>query len=757
MKNKLFLLLKFILFSFLFFLLSRAGINGLIYPFAFSMLFALAWANQKMWLILPAYLVGAIGGDYSFEGIMSALITAVLLASVYYIHVSVKKPMKKWELFVLAFFSQTGRIIFDIIAGEVLKAVLTPLVGICYLYLLLMVIEPILMRGLSYKLTLPEIVAGGVMLSSISIGLSACDIYGFSLLKFFLALSLLVISNVTSAGRTIIFASIISLGSLLESNNPVYFAPFMIWALAVVSFKFLNRYISAVALMLAEVLNIFYFNLYYSFSWVGIASVISAVVVFCLIPSKVFHSLALLLSPAENKSAVKCMLNRNREIMERRLNNLSEVFFDMNVVFRRLIKKEANIEEIKDMLFEEIKSVICKGCPEQKHCHRTFSQDTKELFENLITVAMERGKITLLDLPSYLSSRCGRSGQLISEINTLTAQYKSYSQLVGNVDNSKLLISDQLEGVSTIMKTLAGEVDTMISMDNVREKKLIDELSSNNIICSDAIVYEKDARTMMATLVVREEDINKLKLQSVASKICGQKMAIYDVYPTEKAGLMAVNMKTAPRFDCVFGLASTPKSGSVSSGDRHSFERLDGDKFIFAICDGMGSGEKAGEKAETAIGLIENFYKAGFPSDIVLSSVNRLMNLEKEDIFSSIDIVIVDLKEGVGDFIKMGASSSYIRGEDGCHIVQCSSLPVGIIDNAKAKTQKVVFKDKDFIVLCSDGVNDSFGKDSEFKDFLLTIKTANPQEYADQILEKALSVNNGYAVDDMTVIVVKIM
>lgn len=756
MKNKIQLLLKFILFSILFFILSSGGINGIIFPFAFSMLFALAWANQKIWIILPAYLVGAIAGDYSFEGIMCALVTASVLGVAYYIHLSIKKPIQKWELFALAFFSQTARIVFDVLNGEILKGIISPLAGLCFLYILLMIIEPVLMRGLSYKLTLPEIIAGGVVVASFAIGLSALDIYGFSLLKMFVVFSLLVISTVTSAGRSVIFASIMALGALIENNNPIFFAPFLIWALVAAIFKFSNRYISALAVVLAELIINFYFNLYYSFSWVGLSSVLVGVALFCALPSKVFSSLTLLLSPAHNKSAVKCMLNRNREILERRLNNLGEVFFDMNIVFRKLIKKEASEAEVKEMLFEEIKSSICKGCSEQKHCHRTFSEDTKQLFINLITIAMERGKITLLDFPTYLSSRCMRSGQLIGDINTLTNQYKSYSALVGNVDNSKLLISDQLEGVSTLMKTLAGEVDTMISMDNAKEKRIIEELSSNNIICTDALVYERDARTMMATLVVREEDVNKLKLQSIASKVCGNKMAINDVYPTEKAGLMAVNLKTAPRFDCIFGLASTVKSGGVSSGDRHSIERLDGDKFIFAICDGMGSGEKAGEKAETAIGLIENFYKAGFPSDIILSSVNRLMNLEKEEIFSSIDIVVVDLKEGVGDFIKMGAASSYIRGEDGCKIIECSSLPVGVIDNAKPMTKKVVFQDKDFIVLCSDGINDSFGKDSDFKDFLLTIKTSNPQEYAEEILQKALSVNNGYAVDDMTVIVVKI-
>ena len=756
MKYKIELLVKFLLFSLLFFLLSKAGINGIIFPFAFAMLFALAWANQKIWLLIPSYLIGFISANPNFEGIISALVTVCVLSVAYYIHIHFKKIMQKWELFLLAFVSQTAQIIFDVLNNEIFKGVLTPIVGICYLYLLLMVIEPLLMRGLSYKLTTPEIIAGCVALISISVGLSTCNIYGFSLLKLFVALSLLILANVTSAGRTVIFSSIMALGSLLENNNPLFFAPFLIWAVAIISFKCLNRYISALTLILAELIITFYFNLYYSFSWLSLAPVLAAILIFCLLPKKMFASLEVLLNPNQGKSAVKCMLNRNRDILERRLNNLSEVFFDMNIVFRKLIKKQASEDEIKSMLYEELKSTICKGCSEQKHCHRTFSADTEELFKNLITIAMERGRITLLDLPSYLSSRCGKSGQLISEVNTLTSQYKNYSALVGNVDNSKLLISEQLEGVSHLMKTLAGEVDTMISMDELREKKLIEELSSNNIICTDSLVYEKDARTMMATLVVREEDINKLKLQGIVSKVCGQKMAIYDVYPTEKAGLVAVNMKTAPRFDCIFGLASTPKSGGVSSGDRHSIERLDGDKFIFAICDGMGSGEKAGEKAETAIGLIENFYKAGFESDTILSSVNRLMNLEKEDIFSSIDIVIVDLKDGVGDFIKMGASSSYIRGEDGCKIVECSSLPVGILDNAKAVTKKVVFKGKDFVVLCSDGISDSFGSDSEFKDYLLTIKTANPQEYANEILQTALSKNNGYAVDDMTVIVVKI-
>ena len=48
MKTKLFYFAQFLGFIILFYVLSLASIGGLIFPFAFSMLFALAWANQKV-------------------------------------------------------------------------------------------------------------------------------------------------------------------------------------------------------------------------------------------------------------------------------------------------------------------------------------------------------------------------------------------------------------------------------------------------------------------------------------------------------------------------------------------------------------------------------------------------------------------------------------------------------------------------------------------------------------------------------------
>ena len=415
------------------------------------------------------------------------------------------------------------------------------------------------------------------------------------------------------------------------------------------------------------------------------------------------------------------------------------------------------LDEVKTLLEQEITDKICSFCPERNHCHRTFSENTKQVFDELITISFERGRATLLDIPSYLTSRCKQTNSILGSINTLTAQYKKYMTMVNDVDTSKVIIAEQLLGISKIMGGLSKEIETNISFDTVRENKILDELTYYNVICIDVVVFQKDIWTMEASLVVRNEDSEKLRLAEVVSKVCGCKMAVYEIFPSSRPGYSVVNLKTAPKFDCLFGVSQKTKNGSKVSGDTYSIVKLDGEKILFAISDGMGSGEKAENVSELSISLVENFYKAGFDNDLILSTVNKLLNLHKEEIFSALDICILDEKNVMVDFIKMASPNSYILNEDECQVVQAGALPIGIVDETKPLVKKNVINSKDFVILFSDGISDSFQTSEELQECIKSIKTKNPQEFADEILERALACNNGYAVDDMTVIVIKIL
>jgi stage II sporulation protein E len=215
-------------------------------------------------------------------------------------------------------------------------------------------------------------------------------------------------------------------------------------------------------------------------------------------------------------------------------------------------------------------------------------------------------------------------------------------------------------------------------------------------------------------------------------------------------------LKNVPKYDCLFGLATMTKTGSEFSGDSHSEIRISENKFLFAICDGMGSGERAKETSNIAISLIENFYKAGFDNETILSSVNKLLVLQRDENFSAIDVCVVDLSNGILDIIKMGSPSGYILSKEEVKTIEGGTLPLGIVGESQPMIKKYVIDENEYVVLMSDGISDSFASDRQISDFLSKINTTNPQTMADKLLQKALDNNNGRAIDDMSILIIKI-
>ena len=747
----------FLSFVLLFFILNNASINNILYPFSFGMLFALTWANQKVYLLAPAYLISGLVLDFSLDNAISILVTIFMLVVPYYIHILCKKVMKKWEFGLFSLLSQTATLAFAIVyESSVVLSAVNIILGVLYMYSAIIIFEALIVRGFTNKLTSIELVSLFIIVMSLCAGLVNISIGGFSFLKLFVSLILFIFAFTSSSVLTLLMAITAGAGALLATNNPIYMTPFVIWALCALVFKNHHKIFMVIGVLCSEVIIGLYFKLYPAFNIIEALPVLLSACIFFILPNKWLNEFAVIFNLSKDRLAMKNVVNRNRELLCKRLSNLAEVFNDMNIIYRNMIKKGMSKEDVKKILYEELCDKICSYCPERNHCHRTFADSTKKVFEELITIAFERGKATLLDIPSYLTSRCKQTTAILGSVNTLTAQYKKYLTMASDVDSSKLMIAEQLLGISKVIDALSKEVDSNISFDTVRENKILDELTYHNIICIDAVVFEKDIHTLVASLVVRKEDAEKPRIVDCVGKICGQKMAVFEMFPSVRPNYTVINLKTAPRFDCMFGVSQRTKANSSVSGDNYSVIKLDGDRILFAISDGMGSGEKAENYSELSIALIENFYKAGFDNDIIISSVNKLLNLHKDDIFSALDIGVLDLKNGICDFIKMASPVTFIVSTEEVKKVESTSLPLGIVDDAYPLIKKEVVSSGDYIILVSDGISDSFENDEVFKDEILSLRAKNPQELADQLLERALSKNKGYAIDDMTVLAIKI-
>ncbi len=225
---------------------------------------------------------------------------------------------------------------------------------------------------------------------------------------------------------------------------------------------------------------------------------------------------------------------------------------------------------------------------------------------------------------------------------------------------------------------------------------------------------------------------------------------------SEIGGTKEIVLKTAPNYDIVFGSSACSKNGVSLSGDTHSLIKIDDGKYMVALCDGMGSGEKAHSVSDLTITLIENFYKAGFDNETILNSVNRLLTLNADENFSALDICVFDTRKNIMDFIKLGAPYGFIKHKTETEVISTSGLPIGVLSEMQPHITKKMFSDFDIVVLVSDGISEAFGSEEELKTFINNSTTLNPQTLADDILDRAVDLVNGNCTDDFTCVAVRI-
>ena len=171
-----------------------------------------------------------------------------------------------------------------------------------------------------------------------------------------------------------------------------------------------------------------------------------------------------------------------------------------------------------------------------------------------------------------------------------------------------------------------------------------------------------------------------------------------------------------------------------------------------ALSDGMGSGEYARKISDCTVSLVESFYRAKMPPELILETVNRLLSFNKEESFACVDIATVDLGEGFADVVKIGSPLGFIFSEQKIEILESESLPLGILDGVKPTTLRKKLEDGDTLLFISDGVTEAFGSSADIADFLQTLSPHNPQALADALIAEALARENGHARDDMTAV-----
>lgn len=750
MKTKLIIryTVFFLCFCFYFYMESITGVR----PFAIALFMALVYCRQNVLILTPLYIGAAMIAAPTLSNLLIAATPCAVIAAAYFVHYKLRYKINLFSLSVYTLLSQVTLLVLECKSVDLIANCLISVLGAqIFTYCAIVIVYLILVKELKFRPTSEEMLAGGAVLFSLGMGLAVIQIAWF--VPFFLAAVFASLAALFADRRAAVIIPVaMGAGASVASGSPDFLSVSVLYGLIACSFGKENYYLAGIGMLAIDVIFRLYFDALGGFDYLALIAPAIGVAVFFALPKKVRVRLSSFGSALRDKQAGRAIVNRDRQSVASKLGNLSKVFYEIkDILLTELAEKQQSSDTAS--LTSEVCARCCSTCSNSSVCRDALGgSDTGVVVQGLVLAALDNGKATILDTPSFLSSRCKKINGMISATNDAIERHKQFEGRRLQIDEGREMLGEQMGGVAELMDELKTEIDKKLSYDTALESTLIEELTRYNIGASEAAIYTGGGKNKSLTLVVKECDSGKVKLADTVNEVMGTRMQITKTEPVVDGNVTAY-YEAAPLYSVVYGEREIVKEGEEINGDRHKVVKISDGRVLLILSDGMGSGERAGRTSGYALSLIESLYRAGFGYRTVVGAVGRLLSVRDTEEFNALDIAGIDLYSGDVDFIKAGGRESFILTGGAVEVIECGSLPVGITDEAVTVVEQRRLSTDSFVVMASDGVIDILGRDAIVA-LLESVDTANPDAIAELIISNVKRISA--AKDDASVLVGKI-
>lgn len=445
---------------------------------------------------------------------------------------------------------------------------------------------------------------------------------------------------------------------------------------------------------------------------------------------------------------------------EERLLGYAESFQGLSQVFHSMSAAHQNgaAEEL-GQIQNELTGKICASCDA---CAVCWERDPAPLYGALsgILSAIWNGETPGEEKKQELAQYCRHSSDMVEEavrvFERVSLNRAWYQRLVENRE----VIAEQLDAMAYIMQDCAREEKIL----DVGERHVLSEIQyrakEQGIVVEELHLIEAvDGRIRIdAVLKSRLGGCVAVKtFLALSGAVLGKKLrttADARTFIAKEPFRFLIYEDTAYR--SVQGIARVKKDEAKISGDNFSFLELERGEMLLGLSDGMGSGSSACKESEMVLDLVERFLEAGFSMETAIRMMNSAMVMKGEnDIYSTLDLCMVNLYSGMARLYKVGAAAAFIRREDEVECIASENLPVGARAQLDAKPREIQLNDGDFIVMVTDGVLEYLHvpkPEETMREMILSIKTNNPGILAKKIMDRVMLFTGGRAQDDMTVL-----
>ena len=491
-----------------------------------------------------------------------------------------------------------------------------------------------------------------------------------------------------------------------------------------------------------------------------ISSAIGALT-FCFLPSRFMANIFETINPQSSNAAA--YMHKMRLLATHRLLGFSHALKKLSTTFGGLTGKRSTLTKKEvNSLIDDVAAETCADCPRHDVCWEQQFCETYQTTLGLLNDCETEGGALPAHAPTDFRTLCVAPERFCNAVNHYFALYKSGLAWHNKLIESRALVSEQLGGVSHIIGNLAAELDIELDFKTDLERKIINICNLQKIAVESVLVLQDKTGKYEVTIERKSPDDRRTKqLVALTGQILGRKMAIEEEtrMPAQSTCRLLLVEERLYSVNCA--VAKTAKTSARESGDSYSFVELKNGHCLLALSDGMGSGRRARIESTIAIELLEEFLESGFDIDTAVSMINSALLLKSGDeLFSTLDICCIDLHDGAAEFIKIGASTTFLLRDGEVDVIRSWTLPVGIMQSVETDTSRRRLKHGDMLVLVTDGVLDSGlrGRDKEnwILQELLNFPASNPQDIADHLLACASDNYGGIIKDDMTILAARI-
>ena len=599
-------------------------------------------------------------------------------------------------------------------------------------------------------------------------GIGDISLFGISL-KGVLSNLFVILSSIIG-GATIGCSSgaIVGLTFMINTiSSPIYVGIYSLSSLIAGAFNKLNRLFCVIGYLFTYIITYIYTS-GDNIKFENIVDILVASFLVMLIPSDFIKKLQGFVNINQgNNQVVNDYIKRNTDVINNKLVKVYQTYDELAKTFDKVREKDKIIDNrdvanIIDMIYKD----ECSVCSMKRKCWEIKFNYTYNLMYKMLEKLEEKGQIDVHLVDDDFRKECLRPEQISKVASYYYRMFVLDYNWSVKFSESRRIIANQIKSISKSIETISNDLNENILVNIEKEKEIYDELKRNNISLNN-VSYTQISKNEFEISIEKSNCINyKLcdeKIVNLLSNFTGEELYAQKIGCHSLSGKCRINLRKSQKYKATTQVAKMSKDGNIICGDNYTYMDIGDGKYMVAVSDGMGKGKKAYEESYITIDILEKMMESGIDDNIVINTINNMLLLKSntEEMFSTIDLGIFDLKRGSLETVKMGACPTYIkRSDEDVDLISSSSLPVGILSDIKLDRKSIKVSKGDFIIMLSDGILDA-GKNKKLGDnwliyFLKQIKSTNPKDIANEILDKSLELQDGKVEDDMTVIVTKI-